>query len=108
MRMIFLNISKEQGLFREEWSEGSSTANPRTDEQKSGIRPRVWVSVPRNAKPTEGRLKVNSAVTGRKFTCLPGEISEASGWGNPSAPLVAMLRGSSEKSAEGIVAGWHS
>lgn len=101
--MIINCISKSQGRSREAGSEGSETANPRTDEQKSRIRPRIWVSLPRKAKPSKERFKVNVAVAGRKINVLPGEISKKSGANIGSALSVATLRGNFEKSAEVIV-----
>ena len=76
MRMIFLITSREQGLIREGWSEGSSLANPRVDVQKSRRRLRSRMSQPKMTKSTEDGARVNAAATGRRFIFLPGEISK--------------------------------
>ena len=105
MCLIFNFISKPQGRHREVGSEGSGTANPRADEQKSRIRPRIRVSLPRKAKPTEGEFRVNAAVAGRKMGGCPAEISAIGARGNLRALEAAMSQGNAEKSAEVIVAG---
>ena len=102
--MIFNCTSKSQGRNREIGSEGSETAKPRVDEQKSRIRPRIRMSEPKITKSTEDGFRVNVAATGGKVSGLPGEISEQRGSGNRTALAVATLRGNSEKSADGIVA----
>jgi hypothetical protein len=105
--MIFNCNSKSQGRNREVGSEGSETANPRADEQKPRIRPRIRMSEPKMTKSTEEGFRVNGAVAGRKISGLPGEISEVCGTGNRAALSAATSKGNSEKSAEGIVAGWN-
>ena len=105
MYLIFNCISKPQGRHREVGSEGSGTANPRVDEQESRIRPRIRVSLPRKAKPTEGEFRVNAAVAGRKMGGCPAEISAIGARGNLRALEAAMYQGNAEKSAEVMVAG---
>jgi hypothetical protein len=68
-------------------------------------RPRIRVSLPRKAKPTEGEFRVNAAVAGRKMGGLPAEISAVGAWGNPRALEAAMSQANAEKSADVIVAG---
>ncbi len=99
MYLIFNCISKPQGRHREVGSEGSGTANPRADEQESRIRPRIRVSLPRKAKPTEGEFRVNAAVAGRKMSGCPAEISAVGARGNPGALGTVMSQASVEKSA---------
>ena len=106
MNMIFRTTSKEQGQTREGMSEESSLANPRTDEQKLRRRPRVWMNQPSMMKSAKERLRVNAAVAGRRLTFLPREISTTSGL--ETAPDVVTRMVIVEKSAEGIVARWHS
>ncbi len=67
MCLIFNCIGKLQGRHCEVGSEGSGTANPRADVQKSRIRPSIRVSLPRKAKPTEGEFSVNVVVSGIKM-----------------------------------------
>lgn len=76
---IFNCISKSQGQNREIWSEGSETANPRADEQKTRIRPSVRMSEPSIAKSPEAGHRVNVSEAGGKISDLPGEISEIRG-----------------------------
>ena len=104
----FLTTSRRQGQIGDGLSEGSRLANPRADEQKPRIRPRDWKSEPKITNSTEGSLKVNMAAVWRMFVFLPREISEICGWGVPSAPKLETAWGNSEKSAEGILAKWHS
>jgi hypothetical protein len=106
--MIFNCTSKSQGRHREVGSEGSETAKPRADGQKPRIRPRIWMSEPKITKSTEDGFRVNGAVAGGKVGGLPGEVSEVRDSGNRTALSMATSRGNSEKSADGIVAGWHS
>ncbi len=103
--MIFNCNSKSQGRNREVGSEGSETANPRADGQKLRIRPRIWMIEPMITKSTEEGFRVNGAVAGGKVGGLPREISEVRDSGNRAALWAATSRGSSEKSADGIVAG---
>ena len=103
MYLIFNCISKPQGRHREVGSEGSGTANPRADEQKSRIRPRIRVSLPRKAKPTEDEFRVNAAVAGRKMGGLPAEISAVGARGNPRALETAMSQANAEKSTTALI-----
>jgi len=98
--------SKSQGRHREVGSEGSETANPRTDEQKPRRRPGARMSEPSITKSTEEGLRVNEAVAGRKIRSLPGEASSLCVQSNLEAQGSATTLVSLEESAEGIVAVW--
>jgi len=107
MRVIFNCISKSQGRHREVGSEGSETANPRVDEQKSRIRPRIRMSEPKITKSTEEGFRVNEAIAGRRIGDLPGEACISSG--RVSTALCSAMGGvRMQESAEGIVVRWHS
>jgi hypothetical protein len=106
--MIFLTISRGQGHIGDGLSEGSLFANPRVDVQELYTRPSFWMSQPNMTKSPERRNKVNTAIAGRMFISLPGEISKASERVKLLAHLLATARVTFEKSAEGILARWHS
>jgi hypothetical protein len=68
------SISRRQGRFREEWSEGSPMAKVRDDEQKPHTRLSPWVSWHNITKPTGSGGRVNAAFVHGKLTFLSGDI----------------------------------
>ena len=68
------SISRRQGRFREEGSEGSRSVNVQADGQKPHTRLSSWASWHNTTKPTGSGGRVNAAVVHRKFTSLSGEI----------------------------------
>jgi len=79
-RKVFITMdtnkstSRRQGRFREEWSEGSRSANVRDDGQEPHIRLSLWASRHDTNEAHRFGGRVNAAFVHGKLTFLSGEI----------------------------------
>jgi len=108
MMNIIKTTSRRQGRESDRSSEGRPFANSRADEQKSHRRRSILMSQPIMTKSTKERYSVNVAIAGRKFMPLPGEICLTLHSSLMGALYLAINKVIKQKSAESILARWHS